>query len=257
MVWPSLGQNLKQIRFSSAARFLYKKIWVAADEGIYLLSFPLYSCAFIMSRSLAGQPPIPRTLETKRPSLSLTIPKSSFLQLNLGSPFTVTTPSPLSLSFAVSPKVNRIKSSLTSIFFDWEEPESAVEEEQCILIAPGEPFFEPPHWELPSPSEEYSCDFSCDALASSQKSAVQAFHEELERMIQLLSKSFVLNVECLKELDDELFISPVDVFSEMCMDSMKKSDSVQVPLLGSSWFEDSEFPDKCLILILILILMKV
>jgi len=189
-----------------------------------------------------------RNAECKRPSLLLTIPPtqiSGFLDVNLGSPFTVTTPSPLSLSFAVSPMTKAPTNPLTSIFFDWdEEPQSATEEEeQCIIIAPGEPFYVPPTQPEASPSpvslKRHCRDFSCDALAVEStivKTAAQLFHEELDRIIQpLTSKTFVFNTECLQELDLELFVCPLDAFSESCMDSLKRSSSMQVPLWSSAF----------------------
>jgi len=171
---------------------------------------------------LAGQ----LSSKPKPPALCVNIPESSQILLDINPGSQVCSPS------TPMPKTATANTPLTYVFFDWDNekgPDSPLQDEdgdaQIITIPHGNAFYSPPKLALtpPTPTFTQSATFACGALAD--RSPARVFHEELERLIRLNDSPVVIDVQSLEEMEMELLVSPVDVFSELCMDSMAKNRS--------------------------------
>jgi len=182
------------------------------------------------SNALAGQH-LATEGKPKKTSLFLNITESGqsagVLELNVGSPFT--------LSRSMSPKSNTatVPTPCTATFFNRDkeitttDPLIDGEDEgdvQIITIAPGKPFFLSPSFSCApmTPTFVRPMTFGCGALDDTfSKTVAQVFHEELERILQLNGRDIVFDAECLQEMEVDLLVSPVEAFSESCIDSMR------------------------------------
>jgi len=222
----------------------------------------------MQSDSFAGQQYLSGG-QSKRPSLLLTIPQSKqIFDVDLGSPFDANPYTSRRLSTAIpviSPKtatpfsqrtatiISPNTATATSVFFDWDKAttttESSVDdnddegEAQIITIAPGTTFYNPPP-PLTCPTPSFATlTFGCGALDGSRstKSPAQLFHEQLTRMIRINDKAIIFDVDCLEEMETQLLVSPVDAFSELCMESTRKS--IYSPQQQTVWRALPDVPD--------------
>ncbi|KAK7057762.1 hypothetical protein R3P38DRAFT_3546467 [Favolaschia claudopus] len=159
------------------------------------------------------------------------------LEVSLGAPFAILltasdsdldTPSPLSLYFDLS----KPPSSPLRATSEWSDSDSDSEAEfaletaddsQYITILSDSPFYvphSPPSFQksfdipaVPSPSS------SSSSLSASHKDSVAQFRADLEHIFpsEMKKSLFLVDEECLKSIDEELFSAPLDAFVDVCL----------------------------------------
>lgn len=115
-----------------------------------------------------------------------------------------------------------------------EEEEGEDDDAQYISIPSSSPFYHPPPPPHPFACPSYDLSFSCDALSDDGSFQVQPatlFHECLDSILPGWrdDELFALNAECLEGLEKDLLLSPMEVFQQNLLSSMKSVSRYSKP----------------------------
>ncbi|KAJ7750094.1 hypothetical protein DFH07DRAFT_550499 [Mycena maculata] len=176
------------------------------------------------------------------------------LQVNLGPSFhvlldvdsDVETPSPLTLHFDLpkptsSPLKAQWADSDSDSDSDTESECDVSDDSQYISIPSDSPFYCPPtppafHTAFDLPT--IGCiPFACQALEGAEdysKSAAELFHAELEHLIpeEMKKDLFLVDGECLRSMDEELYLAPLDAFMDVCL-ARQRPATLSLPPIDS------------------------
>ncbi|KAJ7133741.1 hypothetical protein C8R43DRAFT_644918 [Mycena crocata] len=112
-----------------------------------------------------------------------------------------------------------------------------VDNSQYISISSDSPFYSPPA----PPTFQTAFDlppvgfmpFACQALGDADRTAAELFHAELDRILpeEVKKELFLVDEQCLKGMDRELFSAPMDAFMDASLPRLHPASS-SMPLTG-------------------------
>ncbi|KAJ6491604.1 hypothetical protein C8R47DRAFT_434509 [Mycena vitilis] len=163
------------------------------------------------------------------------------LEVNLGPPFhllldadsDLETPSPLTICFDFpKPPASPLRAT------EWTDSDTdsdsdaephVLDEAQYISIPHDSPFYCAP----PPPAFQNAFDISPVAVASppltdDEEHATAQFRTELQRILpsDLKNELFLIDEDCLRGIDEELFSAPLDAFMDVCLARLRPATAV-------------------------------